>query len=149
MPVKVFAGIPDERMIVVMRAFKIFMLTAMAALMLGFCLTAAASETGSAAGPSGKGICGEMSKEKCEQLRKEMEERQNAFAKLTDAQKKAVYDMAAQIDKLQQQMLDKYVEYGIISAEEAKIAKEHMAKKAADMKEKGIMPGLFHGKRFK
>jgi len=56
---------------------------------------------------------------------------------LTDAQKKEIEGILTQIGGLQKQLVDKYVEFGVITKERADAIKKAIDKKAEIAKEKG------------
>ncbi len=84
-------------------------------------------------------------KENMEKMKAEKEAREKALADLTDAEKNAIYSINGDIIELQGDLLDKYVEYGLLDEETADKMKEAMSEGLDKMKENGIVPVFGYG----
>jgi len=61
--------------------------------------------------------------------------------KLTDTQKADLYKISKQMLDLQKQMIQKYVEFGVITQDQANLMITKMTDNYNKMKEKGLVPG--------
>ena len=61
--------------------------------------------------------------------------------KLTDAQKADLYKTAQQMLDLKKQMIQKYVDFGVITQDQADLMIKKMTDNFNKMKEKGLVPG--------
>ncbi|HAG09763.1 MAG: hypothetical protein XD78_0910 [Desulfotomaculum sp. 46_296] len=61
--------------------------------------------------------------------------------KLTDAQKADLYKISQQMLNLQKQMIQKYVDFGVITQDQANLIITKMTDNYNKMKEKGLVPG--------
>ncbi|MFA5384183.1 MAG: DUF2680 domain-containing protein [Eubacteriales bacterium] len=61
--------------------------------------------------------------------------------KLTDAQKADLYKTAQQMLDLKKQMIQKYVDFGVITQDQANLMIKKMTDSFNKMKEKGLVPG--------
>lgn len=77
------------------------------------------------------------------QYEAKFKEAQSKFDALTDEQKKEVYDLFDKINVAKVKLLDKYVEFGIISKDEADRMKEHMAEFAENARRDKIFIGVY------
>lgn len=81
---------------------------------------------------------GEMAK-KLEAEYKEMQEKFNA---LTDEQKKEIYDLYDKVNVAKVKLLDKYVELGLITEDEAKAIQKHMSEVSEKVRKEGQFIGF-------
>ena len=74
-----------------------------------------------------------------------MEEIISKWDALTDEQKEEIYGLNDQKTAIDSQIIDKYVEFGLIDAEAAAEMKENLENRRSDMRSNGRMP-MFGGK---
>lgn len=77
-----------------------------------------------------------------EERKAAMEEMKSKWDALTDAQKAEIYDLNDQKAAIDSQIIDKYVESGIIDAEAAEGMKSVLESQKSDMRTNGRMPML-------
>lgn len=85
-----------------------------------------------------------------EQRQLQMEQRDAALAKwnaLTDAQKNEIYDLTEKASAIESQIIDKYLEYGIVDQTTADNIKTRMNERNAQMRTDGQFP-MMGGKGF-
>ena len=85
-----------------------------------------------------------------EQRQLQMEQRDAALAKwnaLTDAQKNEIYDLKEKASAIDSQIIDKYLEYGIVDQTTADNMKAMMTERNAQMRTDGQFP-MMGGKGF-
>jgi hypothetical protein len=61
--------------------------------------------------------------------------------KLTDAQKADLYKISQKMLELKKQMIQKYVDFGVITQDQANLMIKKMTDNHSKMKEKGLVPG--------
>lgn len=81
---------------------------------------------------------GEMAK-KFEAEYKEMQEKFNA---LTDEQKKEIYDLYDKVNVAKVKLLNKYVELGLMTEDEAKAIQKHMSEVSEKVRQEGQFIGF-------
>jgi hypothetical protein len=64
---------------------------------------------------------------------------------LSEAQKNELYALQEERFKLDQQMIDKYLELGLITEDQAKVMKERMTDRVERMRDSGFVPGIGGG----
>ena len=70
-------------------------------------------------------------------------QKNNLAQKLTDAQKADLYKIAQQMLDLKKQMIQKYVDFGVITTQDqANLMIKKMTDNFNKMKEKGLVPGM-------
>ena len=91
--------------------------------------------------PTPPALTEEQKGEKAKQFEAEYKEMQEKFSALTDEQKKEIYDLYDKVNVAKIKLLDKYVELGLMTDEEAKSIQKHMS----DVSEKIRSEGQFIG----
>lgn len=91
--------------------------------------------------PTPPALTEEQKGEKAKQFEAEYKQMQEKFSALTDEQKKEVYDLYDKVNVAKIKLLDKYVELGLMTDEEAKSIQKHMS----DVSEKIRSEGQFIG----
>lgn len=81
---------------------------------------------------------GEMAK----QMEAEYKEIQEKFSALSDDQKKEIYDLYDKVNVAKIKLLDKYVELGLISEDEAKEIQQHMSEISEKIRKEGQFIGF-------
>ncbi len=69
-------------------------------------------------------------------------QKNNLAQKLTDAQKADLYKTAQQMLDLKKQMIQKYVDFGVITQDQANLMIKKITDNFNNMKEKGLVPGM-------
>ena len=67
---------------------------------------------------------------------------QEKFSALSDEEKKEIYDLYDKVNDAKTELLDKYVELGLMTEQEAKAIKEQMSKHAEKIKDDGKFIGF-------
>lgn len=111
-------GIHLKKIIAVMCAFMIVVL-------LGITGEAAQSTPESSSMPPK--LTQEQKAEMSKQFEEEFKAAQEKFNALTDKQKKEIYDLYDKVNVAKVKLLDKYVEFGLLSKEDAEAMQKHMA----------------------
>lgn len=87
-----------------------------------------------------------MTEAQKEEMAKEFEakykEAQEKFDALSDKQKKEIYDLYDKVNVAKVKLLDKYVEFGLLSKEDAEAMQKHMAKWAEKAREEQQFIGV-------
>ena len=91
--------------------------------------------------PTPPALTEEQKGEKAKQFEAEYKQMQEKFSALTDEQKKEIYDLYDKVNVAKIKLLDKYVELGLMTDEEAKSIQKHMS----DVSEKIRSDGQFIG----
>lgn len=91
--------------------------------------------------PTPPALTEEQKGEKAKQFEAEYKQMQEKFSALTDEQKKEIYDLYDKVNVAKIKLLDKYVELGLMTDEEAKSIQKHMS----DVSEKIRSEGQFIG----
>ncbi|MBP3907414.1 MAG: DUF2680 domain-containing protein [Turicibacter sp.] len=91
--------------------------------------------------PTPPALTEEQKGEMAKQFEAEYKEMQEKFSALTDEQKKEIYDLYDKVNVAKIKLLDKYVELGLMTDEEAKSIQKHMS----DVSEKIRSEGQFIG----
>lgn len=91
--------------------------------------------------PTPPALTEEQKGEKAKQFEAEYKQIQEKFSALTDEQKKEIYDLYDKVNVAKIKLLDKYVELGLMTDEEAKSIQKHMS----DVSEKIRSEGQFIG----
>ena len=91
--------------------------------------------------PTPPALTEEQKGEKAKQFEAEYKQMQEKFSALTDEQKKEIYDLYDKVNGAKIKLLDKYVELGLMTDEEAKSIQKHMS----DVSEKIRSEGQFIG----
>ena len=91
--------------------------------------------------PTPPALTEEQTGEKAKQFEAEYKQMQEKFSALTDEQKKEIYDLYDKVNVAKIKLLDKYVELGLMTDEEAKSIQKHMS----DVSEKIRSEGQFIG----
>ena len=91
--------------------------------------------------PTPPALTEEQKGEKAKQFEAEYKQMQEKFSALTDGQKKEIYDLYDKVNVAKIKLLDKYVELGLMTDEEAKSIQKHMS----DVSEKIRSEGQFIG----
>ena len=91
--------------------------------------------------PTPPALTEEQKGEKAKQFEAEYKQMQEKFSALTDEQKKEIYDLYDKVNVTKIKLLDKYVELGLMTDEEAKSIQKHMS----DVSEKIRSEGQFIG----
>ena len=91
--------------------------------------------------PTPPALIEEQKGEMAKQFEAEYKEMQEKFSALTDEQKKEIYDLYDKVNVAKIKLLDKYVELGLMTDEEAKSIQKHMS----DVSEKIRSEGQFIG----
>ena len=91
--------------------------------------------------PTPPALTEEQKGEKAKQFEAEYKQMQEKFSALTDEQKKEIYDLYDRVNVAKIKLLDKYVELGLMTDEEAKSIQKHMS----DVSEKIRSEGQFIG----
>ena len=91
--------------------------------------------------PTPPALTEEQKVEKAKQFEAEYKQMQEKFSALTDEQKKEIYDLYDKVNVAKIKLLDKYVELGLMTDEEAKSIQKHMS----DVSEKIRSEGQFIG----
>lgn len=91
---------------------------------------------------------GKPSDEEMKKMKEKMEAAAKKWDALTDAQKKEVYTLMDSQQKIMNQLLDKYVELGIMDKTEVAEMKKNMSEGFEKMKESGQFP-MQHGEKRK
>ncbi len=81
-------------------------------------------------------------KEKMEEIRANMEASQEKWAALTDEQKEEIYALRENAADIDGQIIDKYLEWGLINEETADQMKERISEGIANMRENDRFPML-------
>ena len=89
--------------------------------------------------PTPPALTEEQKGEKAKQFEAEYKQMQEKFSALTDEQKKEIYDLYDKVNVAKIKLLDKYVELGLMTDEEAKSIQKHMS----DVSEKIRSEGQF------
>ncbi len=84
----------------------------------------------------------EEQKAEMELKKAKLDEIQNKWANLTDAQKEEIYALKDKASDIEMQIIDKYVQWGIIDSETANEIKTKFAERKIQMRENGGMPML-------
>lgn len=84
----------------------------------------------------------EQKEEMAKQFEAEYKEMQEKFSALTDEQKKEIYDLYDKVNVAKIKLLDKYVEFGLITEEEAKSIQEHMSEASEKIRSEGKFIGF-------
>lgn len=71
-----------------------------------------------------------------------------AITGFTDSQKQELNDLQKKIVELRKQMVDKYVEAGQLTADQAKTIKDNIDKAEQNREKSGILPGVGIGRGF-
>ncbi|MDD6760670.1 MAG: DUF2680 domain-containing protein, partial [Turicibacter sp.] len=77
--------------------------------------------------PTPPALTEEQKGEMAKQFEAEYKEMQEKFSALTDEQKKEIYDLYDKVNVAKIKLLDKYVELGLMTDEEAKSIQKHMS----------------------
>lgn len=107
-------------------------------------------------GKFGRGSCGDMTDEQkaaIETMRSNREEMRSKWEALTDAQKVEIYNLDDQKTAINSQLIDKYLEFGVIDTETAESIRGFLESRKNDMRTTGRMPmpggrGMGCGKTF-
>ncbi len=91
--------------------------------------------------PTPPALTEEQKGEMAKQFEAEYKQMQEKFSALTDEQKKEIYDLYDKVNVAKIKLLDKYVELGLMTDEEAKSIQKHMS----DVSEKIRSEGQFIG----
>mgnify|MGYP000031400770 FL=1 len=91
--------------------------------------------------PTPSALTEEQKGEMAKQFEAEYKQMQEKFSALTDEQKKEIYDLYDKVNVAKIKLLDKYVELGLMTDEEAKSIQKHMS----DVSEKIRSEGQFIG----
>ncbi|MDE5977560.1 MAG: YckD family protein [Turicibacter sp.] len=105
--------------------------------------TSTLSLTGYAAEPVEKGVMPPaLTEEQKTEMQKQYAEMEEKFNSLTDEQKNEIYDLFDKVNVAKIKILDKYVEFGIMTEEEVEAIEEHMAKKSEEIRSEGKLVGF-------
>lgn len=88
-----------------------------------------------------------LTEEQKKQIEAEHQEMQEKFNALTDEQKKEIYDLYDKVNVAKIKLLDKYVEFGLLTEEEVKSIQEHLSEISEKMRTEGKFIG-FKGPHF-
>lgn len=84
----------------------------------------------------------EQKEEMAKQFEAEYKEMQEKFSALTDEQKKEIYDLYDKVNVAKIKLLDKYVELGLITEEEANSIQKHMSEVSEKVRNEGQFIGF-------
>lgn len=92
--------------------------------------------------PTPPALTEEQKGEMAKQFEAEYKEMQEKFSALTDEQKKEIYDLYDKVNVAKIKLLDKYVELGLMTDEEAKSIQKHMSEVSEKIRSEGQFIGF-------
>lgn len=92
--------------------------------------------------PTPPALTEEQKGEKAKQFEAEYKQMQEKFSALTDEQKKEIYDLYDKVNVAKIKLLDKYVELGLMTDEEAKSIQKHMSEVSEKIRSEGQFIGF-------
>lgn len=92
--------------------------------------------------PTPPALTEEQKEEMAKQFEAEYKEMQEKFSALTDEQKKEIYDLYDKVNVAKIKLLDKYVELGLITEEEANSIQKHMSEVSEKVRNEGQFIGF-------
>ena len=92
--------------------------------------------------PTPPALTEEQKGEMAKQFEAEYKEMQEKFSALTDEQKKEIYDLYDKVNVAKIKLLDKYVELGLMTDEEAKSIQKHMSEHSEKIRSEGQFIGF-------
>ena len=92
--------------------------------------------------PNPPSLTEEQKSEMAKKFEAEYKEMQEKFSALSDEEKKEIYDLYDKVNVAKMELLDKYVELGLMTEEEANAIQEQMSKHAEKIRNDGQFIGF-------